>query len=218
VLNREPLTCFRFDVYEMLMDLAHNNLGKKPYVQRYGTIGSSPFRWISKNRTCKDAGIPDEYCICARERQLHTNDERVQTAARDLVAYINSDLLGSTVNQGVCSPLHVSRILSAQMLFLGAQVAQPKGFRVLYRVMVQVMPSKALFEGTLEADAWNRRGNIVGDVNRINRYGNQSHCISDKIVQLYCYCTDLLSGSHQNKAQHMTVNYKSQVTYDLTQE
>ena len=189
------------------MDLAHNNLNKKSRVQRYGTIGSSPFRWIPKNRTCEEAGIPDEYCICAREKQLSTNDTRVKTAARDLVAYINSDLLGSTINRKVCSPLRLRHILSAQILSLGAHIAQPKGFRVLYRVMVQVMPSNALFEGTVEKDAWNKQGNIVGDVNRINRYGNQSHCVSDKIVQLYCYCTDLPGGTQQNETQQMTFVY-----------
>jgi len=190
-----------FDIHEMLMDLAHNNLGKKSFVHRYGTIGSSPFRWISKNRTCEEAGIPVEYCICAREKQISTSDTRVKTAARDLMAHINFELLGSTIKQGVCSPLQLRHILSAQMLFLGAHIAQPKGFRVLYRVMVQVMPSNALFEGTVQVDAWNSHGYIVGDVNRINRYGNQSHCVSDKIVQLYCYCTDLLGGTQQNETQ-----------------
>jgi hypothetical protein len=189
------------------MDLAHNNLGKKSLVNRYGTIGSSPFRGISKNRTCKQAGIPDEYCICAKETHLNTDDERVKTAARDLVAYINSDLLAGTINQGLCSPLSLKHILSAHMLTLGPQVAQPKGFRVLYRVMVQVMPSKALFEGTIEVNAWSKQGNIVGDVNRINSYGNQPHCVTDSIVQLYCFCTDLLNGSLQTDAQLVRINH-----------
>ena len=101
LLNRETLTCCRFDIHEMLMDLAHNNLGTKSCVQRYGTIGSSPFRRISKNRTCQETGIPDEYCICAKAKHLSTNDTRVKTAAKDLVAYINSDLLGSTINRNV---------------------------------------------------------------------------------------------------------------------
>jgi len=105
------------------MDLAHNNLGKKSLVQRYGTIGNSPFRWISKSRTCEEAGIPEEYCICTKDRQLKTSDKRVQTVARDLVAYINSDLLGQTINQVMCSPLYLKHIRSAQMLALGPQVA-----------------------------------------------------------------------------------------------
>jgi hypothetical protein len=191
----------------MLMDLAHNNLGKISDVQRYGTIGSSPFRQISKNRLCEDAGIPVEYCICAREKQLNTNDTRVKSAARDLVTYINFDLLGTTVDEGVCSPLHLTHILSAQMLLLEEYVTQPKGFRVLYRVTVQVMPSNALFEGALKVDAWSRQGNVVGDVNRINRYGNQSHCVSDKIVKMYCYCTDLLDQTENNETQEMITDY-----------
>ncbi|XP_069700320.1 uncharacterized protein [Periplaneta americana] len=190
-----------FDFYEMLMDLANNNLGEKSVVERYGKIGKSPFRWISKKRTCGQAGIPEEYCICAREMQLATDDDRVRTAARDLITHINSVLLGDTIEQGLCSHLNLTRILSAQMLALGPQVAQPRGFRVLYRVMVQVIPSQALFEGTLEVDAWSKAGHVVGDVNRINRYGNQSHCVTDRIVQLYCYCTDLLKESLQHTTQ-----------------
>jgi hypothetical protein len=149
---------------------------------------------------------------------MSTNDERVKAVARDLVAYINSDLLGRTINQKLCSPLNLKRILSAQMLTLGPHVAQPRGFRVLYRVMVQVMPSKALFEGTVEVTAWSKQGYIVGDVNRINRYGNQSHCITDSIVQLYCFCTDLLNGLHQNAAHQERIVHGSQTTYVLTQE
>ena len=202
-LNRETLTCCRFDIHEMLMDLAHNNLGTKSGAKRYGTIGSSPFRMIPKNRTCKEAGIPDEYCICARAKHLSTNDTRVKTAAKDLVAYINSDLLGSTINRNVCSPLYLTHILGAQIVYIGTQ---PKGFRVTYRIMVQVMPSNAQFEGNLQVYAWNRRGKVVGDVNRINRYGNQSHCVNDNIIRLYCYCTDLLGGTKQNETQQITFN------------
>jgi len=185
------------------MDLAHNNLGTKSCVQRYGTIGSSPFRRISKNRTCQETGIPDEYCICAKAKHLSTNDTRVKTAAKDLVAYINSDLLGSTINRNVCSPLYLTHILGAQIVYIGTQ---PKGFRVTYRIMVQVMPSNAQFEGNLQVYAWNRRGKVVGDVNRINRYGNQSHCVNDNIIRLYCYCTDLLGGTKQNETQQTTFN------------
>jgi hypothetical protein len=202
----------------MLMDIAHNNLGKKSLVSRYGTIGSSPFRLISKNRTCRNAGIPDEYCICAKETQLRPSDERVKAVARDLVAYINSDLLGGPIDQKVCSPLSLNRILSAQMLALGPHVARPRGFRVLYRVMVEAMPSKALFEGTIEVNAWSKQGNIVGDVNRINRYGNQSHCVTDSIVQLYCFCTDLLDGTLQNDTRQERIIHGSQSTYVLTQD
>ncbi|PSN55945.1 hypothetical protein C0J52_00456 [Blattella germanica] len=181
-----------YDFYEMLMDLANNNLDEKSQVTRYGTIGNSPFRKISNKRTCDDAGIPAEYCICARETQLSTNDTRVKSIAQDLVDHLNDVLLANSIEEGLCSPLDLTNILSAQLLSLGPQVAKPQGFRVLYRVMIQVSPSDALFEGTLEFDAWSERGRVVGDVNRINRYGKQSHCVNDRILQLYCFCSDLM--------------------------
>ena len=182
---------FRYDFYEMLMDISNNNLKEESSVPRFGKIGSSPFRKISDKRTCEGAGIPDEYCICARETQLSTNDTRVKTIAQDLVSYVNY-LLESNIEPTLCTHLELTSILSAQLLSLGPQSARPQGFRVLYRVMIQVSPSDALFEGTLEMDAWSERGLVVGDVNRINRYGNQSHCISDRILKLYCFCSDLL--------------------------
>ena len=175
----------------MLMDISNNNLKEESSVPRFGKIGSSPFRKISDKRTCEGAGIPDEYCICARETQLSTNDTRVKTIAQDLVSYVNY-LLESNIEPTLCTHLELTSILSAQLLSLGPQSARPQGFRVLYRVMIQVSPSDALFEGTLEMDAWSERGLVVGDVNRINRYGNQSHCISDRILKLYCFCSDLL--------------------------
>lgn len=33
---------------------------------------------------------------------------------------------------------------------------------------------------------------LTADVSRINKYGNQSHCISDPFYARYCYCRDLL--------------------------
>ena len=175
----------------MLMDIANNNLQEESLVERYGTIGSSPFRKISDKRNCDEVGIPEEYCICARETQLSPNNTRVKMIAQDLVRHIN-DLLENNIEQNLCTHLELTNILSAQLLSLGPKVAKPQGFRVLYRVMVQVSPSDALFEGTLEIDAWSDRGNVVGDVNRINQYGNQSDCISDRTLKLYCFCTELL--------------------------
>ncbi|KAJ9576012.1 hypothetical protein L9F63_007112, partial [Diploptera punctata] len=190
--NRNILLSW-YDFYEMLMDIASNNLDEESLVTRYGTIGSSPFRKISDKRNCDDVGIPEEYCICARETQLSTNNTRVRTIAEDLVNHMNV-LLQSNIEQEMCSYLELTNIISAQLLSLGPGVAKPQGFRVLYRITIQVYPSDAVFEGTLELDAWSEKGHVLGDVNRLNRYGNQSHCISDRILKLYCFCIDLLKS------------------------
>lgn len=181
-----------FDFYELLMDLCNKNLGDKSLVRRYGTYGSSPFRRISNKRTCNDAGIPQEYCICTREVQLSTNDTRVKSISQDLLVHMNNVLLGDSINQGLCVPLELTNILSAQLLSQGPQVAKPQGFRVLYRITIQVSPSDGLFEGTLELDAWSKQGRVVGDVNRLNLYGKQSECVHDNILRLYCFCSALI--------------------------
>ncbi|PSN55946.1 hypothetical protein C0J52_00457 [Blattella germanica] len=182
----------QFDFYEMLMDLAYRNLGETSLLKRYGTVGSSPFRQIPSNRTCNDAGIPEEYCICTRETQLPTNDSRVKAMAQDLLSHINDVLLESTIDEGLCCRLELTNILSAELLSLGPQVAKPRDFRVLYRVTIQVSPSDGVFEGTLELDAWSVKGRTVGDVNRLNLYGKQSQCVHDNTLRLYCFCTDLM--------------------------
>ena len=184
------MLCFRFDFYELLMDLANKNLGEKSLVTRYGTLGSSPFRKIS-HRTCEDAGIPQEYCICTREVQLSTNDVRVKSVSQDLLIHINSVLLADSIRQDLCVPLKLREILNAQLLSLGPQVAKPRDFRVLYRVTILVSPSDGVFEGTLELDAWSKQGRVVGDVNRLNLYGKQSQCVYDNTLRLYCYCSAL---------------------------
>ncbi|PSN37412.1 hypothetical protein C0J52_21222 [Blattella germanica] len=149
---------------------------------------------LPKDRTCEDAGIPDDYCICARETKLSNNDTRVKRAAIDLVIYINTVLLGKTIRQGLCAPLQLSSILSAYLVSLGPKAAKPEGFRVMYRVVIEVSPSKGQFEGTIELDAWREKGRVIGDVNRLNIYGQQSHCIADKLLRFYCYCADLVTS------------------------
>ena len=47
----------------------------------------------------------------------------------------------------------------------------------------------------MEATVWrhNNTMELTADVSRINKYGNQSHCISDPFYARYCYCKDLLT-------------------------
>ncbi len=60
-----------------------------------------------------------------------------------------------------------------------------------YLIQVLLKPGKALFESTVKSFD-NNRYEIIGDISRINRYGNQSHCIHNSFLERYCYCYDLL--------------------------
>ncbi|KAK7864712.1 hypothetical protein R5R35_010964 [Gryllus longicercus] len=178
-----------YDVYELLADVALGNLEAASRVPRFGQLGCSLFRAVPA-RSCPQAGVASEYCVCVREVALRAGDEAVQAAAQALVAHVNALL-----RRAPCAPLALARVHSAQLLLPNGGVSTPKGFAVEVRVAVRVAPSDALLEGTVERDAWEPLGRVRGEVARINKYGNQSHCIGDRTLRLYCYCVDLLPRS-----------------------
>lgn len=58
-----------FDVHEMIMDIVDNKFrdseNELEFQQR--RIGTSLFEGIPVNRTCKDAKIPDNFCVCQEQ-------------------------------------------------------------------------------------------------------------------------------------------------------
>ena len=62
----------------------------------------------------------------------------------------------------------------------------------LYIVQLYVNPGMALFETLIKGKDRNTKFDVFKEINRINIYGNQSHCISHKFIKNYCYCKDML--------------------------
>lgn len=61
-------------------------------VREYSPHGSSLLRPLYAWRTCTDAGVPDEFCVCQREVEVHVNGTHapvIDTAARSIVHRIN---------------------------------------------------------------------------------------------------------------------------------
>lgn len=186
LLNSEVLASWH-DVYETLMDLAMNNtLQLSPNQKRFGYKGLSLFRPIPNNRTCLQIGIPREYCVCWAEIELDPSDSAAIKAGKTLVSIINKLLLERD-HKRKCAPLTLENVKTAQKLLPAHTVARPNDLQVLTRVTVSVKPSGALLEGTLEQKALTGT-HLVGNVNRLNKYGNQSACVSDPALSLICYC------------------------------
>ena len=63
-----------------------------------------------------------------------------------------------------------------------------------YLIQLYVNPGMALFETLIKRNATKHKIDfkVISDITRINRYGEQSICINDKILKNYCYCNDLL--------------------------
>jgi hypothetical protein len=67
-------------------------------------------------------------------------------------------------------------------------VMSTKGIFLNHRVTIEAFPSGALLEGTVQRDIRKGTTEVVGEVNRINKYGNQSACVKSPKMRLYCYC------------------------------
>jgi hypothetical protein len=183
VLNSGKMTTW-FDIYELLMDIAGRNFEDTRSDKVWGIRGHSPFRDIPA-RTCEEAGIPQHYCTCQKERSLSVEEVQVKEAANHLVQHINIILLPV---HHICAELVLASVVRAEMIMPNEGVASPKGFTLSIRVAIQTSPSDALFEATMNKNAWQPEFHVVDDVSRINRYGNQSACISNRKFERFCYC------------------------------
>ena len=61
-----------------------------------------------------------------------------------------------------------------------------------YLITIELKPSNALFEATVNYNTNNREMTLIGDISRINLYGKQSHCIESAVLKKYCFCRDLM--------------------------
>ncbi|CAD5232252.1 unnamed protein product [Bursaphelenchus xylophilus] len=208
--NSKQLTSF-YDLYVTLQDinylnqhnswdeLAHQKPGftLQPIhrFRRFSKRGLSLLRPIPADRNCDQAGIPEEYCICQREKQISKEDPVVKRAAEELISEINKILKP----HGECAQLSLTEIRGASSSLPNADILQKPGTffhstslslgaYINYLVMVSAAPSNAIFEGVVRHDISTDKLNVVGEINRINRYGNQSVCVHEQLLRKFCYC------------------------------
>ncbi|XP_071057092.1 uncharacterized protein [Onthophagus taurus] len=170
-INRHRLTT-PYNIHETLLNLLHlndNNIKSKHY---------SLFQEIPENRTCDDAKIPLEYCACGyKDRTISTFD-----------SYKSALLIVSTINKitprDKCEKLHLNKLLHSRIKIVGANLH--------YTVTLESLPNKGIFQGTVKLS---KKGTktmsfaLVGQITRLNRYGEQSLCVKNDIkLKLYCYC------------------------------
>ena len=54
------------------------------------------------------------------------------------------------------------------------------------------MTGDAHLEASVESKTRDSAMKLSGEVSRINKYNNQSHCVDNETYKKYCYCKDLL--------------------------
>lgn len=191
-----------FDVYATLREMINftgTDLGDVK--QR----GISLFKEIPKQRTCIEAGIDLHWCACLDWRQLPSIDPYAKKAAEEIVKEMNN-LTES--QRHICEELSLKRIRSVVKLSLNADVLRFRGSldrhgRVpdlsdsrqgsgdLYLVKLLTSPNDAVYETTVTYVADD--GSFIVKTNlisRLNRYGNEPHCVMKTFPHLskFCYC------------------------------
>ncbi|RWS05586.1 hypothetical protein B4U79_03153, partial [Dinothrombium tinctorium] len=82
-INSERLTTW-LDAYQLLLDVAHSNytiIEKKEKKRQYSLWREE----VPVDRTCNEALIPDNYCVCEQKIEVNGTEKFVQEAARILV-------------------------------------------------------------------------------------------------------------------------------------
>ncbi|CAG9566681.1 unnamed protein product [Danaus chrysippus] len=176
-----------YDIHAMLSDLVNlDNIENDKIVLRSNrnennVKGNSLFLPIPLSRTCSSAHISDHWCSCQKSHKISTKSKLGKEVADQLVQQLNN--LVSEYEQ--CAKLKLAELIEVVEM-------EPNSFgydSVTWRefmVMVKTVPGNGLFEGTLRVidNEWL----VAGSISRFNLYGNQSHCIQDTTLKLYCYC------------------------------
>ncbi|GIY09028.1 uncharacterized protein CDAR_3311 [Caerostris darwini] len=203
--NQDRLTT-PFDIHATLVHLL--NVTRQPSAELYETLsqitpyGLSLMNPISVNRTCEEANILPHWCPCQTHKPVSVTEPVVENCALALIDTIN-ELLKPYEN--VCAPLKMEKILDARFgqandvvlrfvkhqndvinrhVILGEKINAPGD----YLIVISVSPSGGIFEGTVRYDVEDGTYRVLDDISRLNKYGNQSICISNARIRKFCFC------------------------------
>ncbi|XP_022127710.2 uncharacterized protein LOC111001940 [Pieris rapae] len=185
-LNSRRLTT-PFNIHSTLNDLVDLKVIENSSIQLrkketyWNDRNISLFLPIPSNRTCSIADIDDHWCTCHRGRKISiTNSLAVEAAAR-----IMEELNKLLNNYEMCAKLELAEILDATEMEAGIKEKNEISWRE-FMIVIRTNPSNAVFEVTIRHDG--QSWTVIGTASRLNLYGNQSHCVSDSHIKLYCYC------------------------------
>ncbi|KAH8350688.1 hypothetical protein KR084_003270 [Drosophila pseudotakahashii] len=178
-----------FDLHATLLDLPNlTSLEDEQLRQRSADLwamgeslprGISLFLPIPEHRDCSSADIPAHFCLCQQHRNVSTSDGYVLRAARLIIRNLNKILHTHTPP---CQVLSLDRVLIADKWRRMADEHQSE-----FRVRLLATPGGGQFEGVVRFTGYKLA--IDGPIKRVNDYGNDSHCIQNYLIEMYCFCS-----------------------------
>ncbi|KAL4235739.1 hypothetical protein ACF0H5_004131 [Mactra antiquata] len=200
-----------YDTYQTMLDILNNNaFVKQPHVEvQTNLVRRNIFFPIPDLRTCADAGIEEKYCTCEDKQNVSTTTDLAKSLAEFIVSEINEIL---SKHRNSCEILTLKDITEVSVTysnsdqenlpedehnsFLYSLFKTPvQDFTGRYFILFHTLPGNGYFEGTVDYSKYLYRGSnqhikLIGDPSRLDRYGNQSACMTDSFLRSYCYCKD----------------------------
>ncbi|XP_030384483.1 uncharacterized protein LOC115631787 [Scaptodrosophila lebanonensis] len=139
--------------------------------------GISLFLPIPDERNCTTAEIVENFCTCHSLRKTSTKDSNVQRAARFMVRSINNIIKLQTM----CEKVVLDYVLNS---YFWSRPNEELVYEI--KLSIQTNPGMARFEGTVRFSGYSIA--MAGPIQRINKYGNQSYCIQNYLIEMFCYC------------------------------
>lgn len=194
-----------FDIYETLVDIydMEKAMKRDPSEKIESTQRKriSLFRKVPLNRTCKEATILPHWCTCHQSKPVKINDNIVIKGAQYLLKRINNR---TSQLRASCDELELVSIKDAAIMtandnlltyvrninyVINRTVVYGKSVNTIikdYQLTIQTKPGGGLFEGSVRYDGKRKCFSLLGDISRINKYGDQAWCVST--ARKFCFC------------------------------
>lgn len=160
---------------------------------------------IPRERTCVDAGIDAHWCVCVAWEAISTGDTNVKAAASAIVRLMNEL---TAIKRHLCRPLALNNVTAAVRYAPNDRILRYRGSKdrdgrvadlsgtmsvteVLYQLTIVTTPGGGVFEATVKHDLNRKQFSAnVKEISRINKYGQQPHCVAEELPHLrqFCYC------------------------------
>ena len=179
--------------------------------------GISIFGKISPHRNCQDAGIDSYWCACLKRTEIPIDSKLIQMA-NTFVRYLNEVILKEHLD--VCHQLELDTVDSVFLMNSHIDPSEQRFFKTndtktdrlfiqppkietnynKYLFQIKTKPNSAEYEFTLtvendisiksEEDLIKLTDIDKKQISRLNKYGNDEHCIHDTFPDLrkFCYC------------------------------
>ena len=168
----------------------------------------------SLNRTCSDVGIMEHWCTCLDYETLSVKDSKVNASANAVVDFINRHNKAFHGAKDQCQTLKLEKIIRAAKVLANNKVQKfSQTFRdkkcdecgvkevktnfktTNIELVFSVTPSNGEYEAIAIYHEETKKITVSKEISRLNKYGDQPHCIAKQFPHLrkYCYCkTQLL--------------------------